>query len=85
VLHILGGDFELSRLFCRSLATRGCAALFVKMPYYGPRREKGVAARMVSSDARETVRGMIQAVKDIRYGAGWNHRRAGLRRGAPSE
>ena len=36
VLHILGGDFALSRLFCRSLAHHGVAALFVKMPYYGP-------------------------------------------------
>lgn len=71
VLHILGGDFELSRLFCRALATRGCAALFLKMPYYGPRREHGVKARMISTDPRETVKGMIQAVKDVRYGAAW--------------
>ena len=28
VLHILGGDFDLARLFCRSLAHRGTAALF---------------------------------------------------------
>lgn len=26
---------------------------------------------MVSSDVRQTVRGMIQAVKDVRYGAAW--------------
>lgn len=71
VLHILGGDFELARLFCRSLATRGCSALFLKMPYYGPRREEGVSARMISPDPQETVRGMIQAVKDIRYGTAW--------------
>src|SRR5262245_26356923 len=36
VLHILGGDFELSRLFCNALAQHGVCALFVKMPYYGP-------------------------------------------------
>ncbi len=38
VLHILGGDFPLSRTFATALAHRGVAALFVIMPYYGPRR-----------------------------------------------
>ena len=71
VLHILGGDFLLSRVFCRALATRGCSALFVKLPYYGPRREPGVETRMVSRDPRETVRGMTQAVKDVRYATAW--------------
>jgi dienelactone hydrolase len=71
VLHILGGDFDLARLFCRSLASDGTAALFVKMPYYGPRRVPGVSARMVSRDPQETVRGMTQAVLDIRRGAAW--------------
>ena len=71
VLHILGGDFDLSRLFCRSLASRNVAALFVKMPHYGPRREPGSTARMVSLDPRETVRGMTQAVLDVRRAAAW--------------
>jgi dienelactone hydrolase len=71
VLHILGGDFDLSRLFCRSFATGGTAALFVKLPYYGPRRQPGVQARMVSLDPKETVKGMTQAVLDIRRGAAW--------------
>ena len=71
VLHILGGDFELSRLFCRALATRGCSALFLKMPYYGPRRDPAVRRRMVSRDPQETIDGMTQAVKDVRYGAAW--------------
>jgi dienelactone hydrolase len=71
VLHILGGDFDLSRLFCRALTTRGCSALFVKMPYYGPRRQPDVATRMVSRDPHETVRGMTQAVKDVRYATAW--------------
>ena len=61
-LHILGGDFALSRLFCTSLASRGVAALFVKLPYYGPRRQPGVSIRMISQDPRQTVRGMTQAV-----------------------
>lgn len=71
VLHILGGDFDLSRLFCRSLASHNVAALFVKMPHYGPRREPGSTARMVSLDPRETVRGMTQAVLDVRRAAAW--------------
>jgi len=66
VLHILGGDFALARLFCHSLNQNGTAALFVKMPYYGPRRQPGVARRMIAEDPRETVEGMTQAVLDIR-------------------
>src|SRR5205085_11716380 len=58
VLHILGGDFPLSRLYCSALSSRGVAALFVKMPYYGPRRTPGDPRRMVSKDPKETVEGM---------------------------
>jgi dienelactone hydrolase len=71
VLHILGGDFPLSRLFCVALAQRGVAALFVKMPYYGPRRGTAGSRRMISRDPRETTEGMTQAVLDIRRAAAW--------------
>jgi dienelactone hydrolase len=71
VLHILGGDFALSRLFASALADSGTAALFLKMPYYGPRRQPGVSARMISTDPNETVAGMTQAVLDIRRGCAW--------------
>jgi dienelactone hydrolase len=71
VLHILGGDFPLARTFANALAHRGVAALFVIMPYYGPRHDPDSPVRMVSSDPEETVRGMIQAVKDIRCAAAW--------------
>jgi cephalosporin-C deacetylase-like acetyl esterase len=71
VLHILGGDFPLARLFANNLAQHGVAALFVKMPYYGERRQPNSSARMISTDPQETVRGLIQAVKDIRYAAAW--------------
>lgn len=71
VLHILGGDFPLSRVFCNALAQRGCAALFVKMPYYGPRRVPGVPRRMISADPEETVAGMRQAILDIRRARAW--------------
>lgn len=71
VLHILGGDFDLSRLVCRTLASHGIAALFLKMPYYGPRAEPGVDVAMIDPDPEQTVRGMTQAVLDIRRGAAW--------------
>ncbi|MDP6446093.1 MAG: alpha/beta hydrolase family protein [Pirellulaceae bacterium] len=69
VLHILGGDFSLSRLFCMELARRDVAALFVKMPYYGPRKVSG--QRMISEAPEATVRGMRQAVLDIRRATAW--------------
>lgn len=71
VLHIMGGDFPLSRLFCKALANKNVAALFVKMPYYGPRRPPGTSMRMISHDPRESVAGMTQAILDIRRAAAW--------------
>ena len=71
VLHILGGDFALSRLFANTFAQHGVAALFLKMPYYGPRREPGNRRRMVSAEPGETVEGMTQAVLDIRRATAW--------------
>jgi dienelactone hydrolase len=71
VLHILGGDFDLARLFSRYLASRNVAALFLKMPYYGERRPAEGRVRMVSVDPQQTVAGMQQAVLDIRRAAAW--------------
>lgn len=71
VLHILGGDFELSRLVARQLALNGVAALFIKLPYYGPREQPGTGVKMISEDAYQTVKGFKQAVLDIRQGAAW--------------
>jgi dienelactone hydrolase len=71
VLHILGGDFELSRLCCQSLSLHGVGALFVKMPYYGPRRPEGASVRMISDDLDQTLAGMTQAVLDIRRAGAW--------------
>ena len=71
VLHILGGDFPLSRLFCNRLAQQGVSALFVKMPFYGPRRGADSKRRMVSLNPDETVEGMTQAVLDIRRSVAW--------------
>ncbi len=71
VLHILGGDFPLARVFANNFAQHGVAALFVKMPYYGERRDPNSPIRMVSTNPAETVAGMTQAVKDIRYAVAW--------------
>ena len=70
VLHILGGDFPLARLFCNRLAQAGVAATLLKMPYYGPRRSPG-GRRMISADPHQTVAGMSQAICDIRRTACW--------------
>ena len=71
MLHILGGDFPLSRLFCNYLAQNGVAALFVKLPYYGPRRDPASPRRMISLSPDETVAGMTQAILDIRRATAW--------------
>ena len=71
VLHILGGDFELSRTICRTFATNGIGSLFLKMPYYGPRRPAKSKRRMISPNLDETVEGMTQAVLDIRRATAW--------------
>lgn len=71
VLHILGGEFPLSQMVANSFARKQVAALFIKMPYYGERREKANRRRMISRDPKETVEGMTQAVLDIRRGAAW--------------
>jgi dienelactone hydrolase len=71
VLHILGGDFLLAETVASHLAGQGIAALFVKMPYYGPRRGKDSPQRMISEDPRETVKGMTQGVLDIRRATAW--------------
>ena len=52
VLHILGGDFELSRMFCKQLALSQVCALFVKLPYYGEREQPGA----VPESEREVAR-----------------------------
>lgn len=71
VLHILGGDFALSRIFCNYLAQNGSAAMMIHMPHYGNRRTPGDGSRMISEDPEKTVAGMQQAVMDIRRGISW--------------
>lgn len=71
VLHIAGGDFELSRFQCRLLARSGFAALFVKLPYYGERRPENVRVRMLSGDLQIGIKSMQQAVVDLRRTCDW--------------
>ena len=71
VLHILGGEFPLSQVVANSLARKNVAALFIKMPYYGERRDPKIRRRMISRQPEETVEGMTQAVLDIRHAAAW--------------
>lgn len=71
VLHILGGDFDLSRIFCRQMAHNGVAALFLKLPYYGERAGPGDARRLVMSDPDLTVSALTQGILDIRRAAAW--------------
>jgi dienelactone hydrolase len=65
-LHYLDGDLALPRIFCRTLAINGIAALLVKMPYYHERRI-GTDRRMVSGVAEETAAAVRQAALDVRY------------------
>lgn len=71
VLHILGGDFELSRMFCKQLALSNVCALFLKLPYYGEREQPGVDVQMISPDPYQTAAGMRQGILDIRRAGGW--------------
>ncbi len=78
VLHILGADFALSRYMAARLADRGVAALFVKLPYYGERRPKGMNSRFLSVDVERSVRSMRQGICDVRRAAGWLASRPGI-------
>lgn len=71
VLHIAGGDFELSRFLCRVLAQNGVAAFFIKMPYYGERRPIGKKVRMISADLDVGLASMRQVVLDLRRACDW--------------
>jgi dienelactone hydrolase len=71
VLHIAGGDFPLARFMAASLAHRGVAGLFIKLPYYGERRPARSKARLISDDLERGISGMRQAVLDIRRACDW--------------
>jgi len=74
VLHILDGRFYVARLVAASLAQRGIAALFIKLPYYGERRPTG-DVDLKTLDLPDVVTAIRQAVRDVRRGAFWLRRR----------
>jgi len=71
VLHIAGGDFPLARFMASTLAHRGVAALFIKLPYYGERRPAGGRVRLLSADLERGLNGMRQGVLDLRRACDW--------------
>lgn len=71
VLHIAGGDFELSRFMANAVAQGGIAALFVKMPYYGERRPPGKEVKMLSADVGIASGAMQQTILDFRRVCDW--------------
>jgi len=64
-LHILGGNYELVRIFCASLAARGIPALMFKLPYYGERAMPG-GQRALAHDVERFTEAMRQAGLDVR-------------------
>ncbi|HEX5136246.1 MAG TPA: C45 family autoproteolytic acyltransferase/hydrolase [Planctomycetota bacterium] len=69
VLDILDGRGYVSRMVAAALASRGVAALFVKLPYYGERRPKTLDPTKL--DLPDAIGAVKQAVRDIRRGAAW--------------
>jgi dienelactone hydrolase len=63
VLHILNGNYELERMLCAALATRGVPALMFKLPYYGERSPPGEQARR---HPKLFIEAMPQGIEDCR-------------------
>ena len=81
VLHILGADFALSRYYAARLADRGVAALFLKLPYYGERRQGERPSGSSRLDVARSTLAMRQGVCDIRRAFGLAGEPAGGRPG----
>jgi dienelactone hydrolase len=71
VLDILAGDGQVARMVSMFLAQNRIAALYVHMPYYGPRREPGSKVRLLSADYKHSLDAMRQAVLDVRRAGAW--------------
>jgi dienelactone hydrolase len=69
-MHILDGDFQLVRMTCSMLASRGIPALMFKLPYYGERGPEGgtrVLARRpdLFAEALKQARTEIRRTVDV--------------------
>lgn len=64
-MHILGGNFELARMMCASLAAHGIPAIMFKLPYYG---ERGPAEgpRLLAQRPELFVESLTQGMLDVR-------------------
>lgn len=71
VLDVTAGDQQLSRIIAMHLASKGVAALFVQMAYYGPRRPAGSDLRLLSPNVPRTLDAVRQTVLDIRRASAW--------------
>jgi dienelactone hydrolase len=71
VLDIFGGDETVSRVIATHLAQHHIAALFVFMPYYGPRRTPGSNVRMFMPDIDHSMGAVRQTVLDLRAATAW--------------
>jgi len=69
VLDILDGRGYVARMVAASLANRGVAALYVKLPYYAERRPKTLDPKKLALP--DAVGAVKQGVRDIRRGAAW--------------
>jgi dienelactone hydrolase len=71
VLDILAGDGKVARLVSTFLAQNKIAALYVQLPYYGPRRAPGSKDRFLSANYTKTIEAMRQGVLDVRRAGAW--------------
>jgi dienelactone hydrolase len=72
VLDILGGAEQIvSRSLATQFARNGIGAIFMQMPYYGPRRPPGSSVRLVSSNYQHSLEAVRQTVLDIRRTVAW--------------
>ncbi|MBL8799756.1 MAG: alpha/beta hydrolase family protein [Planctomycetia bacterium] len=71
VLDVTAGDQQLSRIMSMHLASKGVAALFVQMAYYGPRRPAGSDLRLLSPNVPRTLDAIRQTVLDLRRASAW--------------
>ncbi|NQT40598.1 MAG: prolyl oligopeptidase family serine peptidase [Planctomycetes bacterium] len=64
-LHILNGNFELVRITCSKLASRGIPAVMIVLPYYGPRSLPGGHDKL-AADPQLFTAALDQAIADVR-------------------
>lgn len=64
-MHILNGNFELSRLLCTRLSEKGVIALFFKQPYYDERGGKE-GKKILATNADLFIGAMEQGIEDAR-------------------